>query len=139
MTTFRQTRQESWDMKDKITLAVEKEPLKYSDLYAMFNFDTRYQLNNHIMQLKRFGVIEWLPADSSMHVTQRRYQRVEGSRLFSEIVKEREPSGRKSIKREAPIELSPYGRLVHLTDSHHTRGNKHRVSAWQGYSANGGM
>lgn len=135
-------RYQAQQLTDLLLEAIRIKPLYRNELSEMFNLD-KNDLNNFLCRLKKNNLIEIYPPDKSNSTNNRRWYKTDRTESYQECVKVSQARSQNAFLNsyKGEVKFSPHANpdMCITSNSYPTTGNKHRLSAWSGYSANGGM
>lgn len=127
-------------IKDEIIERLKIKPMSYSQIWAFYKV-SKTQMSSYIISLKNFGLIESRgnsPRDPNLV-----YHYIGKTNFTDALIARLEENSkfRKGNKKFGAddVRFDPRASMKVTTNTHHTHGNKSKVSAWQGYTSFGGM
>lgn len=128
----------SMAFKDVIRDALLIKPMSYTEMIEHFKID-RPVLTNHMTQLKKYGFVKYSETEKHIAKDKRKYYVVPDMGSYADMMSERRAINSQMTWKDGKEEASKNASMVVNSDQYHTKGNRSKVSAWNGYTSMGGM
>lgn len=124
-------------IKDEILRLLDEKPMTFREIYEIYkNEHKRAAVSNWMLSIRAVGLIRI--DDTVKYQATKKYHRV-GTKTFTEAINDRldknnEMRKQAYHKKQQQSELHPQGRVYRVEDfKHKSKGNKTKISPWQGY------
>lgn len=125
-------------IKDEILKLLDKKPMTFKEIYDVYkNEHKRNSVSNWLQSIRAIGLIEI--DETVKYQPYKKYYRV-GTKTFTQAIEERisgnnEKRKQAYHKKQEEIVTHPNARIIRMEDlGHRSKGNKSKISPWQGYS-----
>lgn len=138
---MKRTRQEMNAITNEILEVIRAKPTKRWQILKAFPYDEN-EIDKFIARLHKKGLIKREYESENMASKSAIWVRTNDNKPYSHMLKsEIKAAENKIIGRPEVVKFSPYANpnMCVTANRHHTTGNKHKLSAWSGYSSIGGL
>lgn len=133
---------ESYALKNMVLEYLKGKSLTFTELKEQCNL-SKQEVTTFINSFKKYGFIKYDERDLNLEKGYKRYVIIEGMPRYEVFIAELRANATKARKEwhDKKLEYSPYANpdMCITSNSYPTTGNKHKLSAWHGYSSIGGL